>query len=337
MPVASSSPSSTSPSSPSSANITPRKWHCVAYFSASDWNNLPGVEAYPELKNIVVPEGVYVSTKGTGKSGPPTTGTGSNSPYESNSPSPSGVGPIRRSVSRGEFAPSPYASSASLTPKGRGDSFEGDKGSPHLHGNASSYLSPHGMYHHHHSGSISSASTGSPPTPGFMAPIPTHASFNSTPPPSSRDYPRNYSSDPRKREEEDIMMIDAPARTPTADYPRYQGSQLEDGYFSGHTSSVNSRAFPTSRSSSTPHTTIQTHGFPSTRRSSGYSEDGSTSASSSFSPSSASSVSSAPPVSTPGGTVLPSLPSVMGQAWGTGPPGRSKEDSQALGAFKISL
>jgi hypothetical protein len=72
----SSSSSSTSPSSPSSANISPRKWHCVAYFSASDWNNLPGVEAYPELKNIIVPEGVYMSTKGTGKTGPPTPGPG---------------------------------------------------------------------------------------------------------------------------------------------------------------------------------------------------------------------------------------------------------------------
>ncbi|KAG8812269.1 hypothetical protein FRC17_002108, partial [Serendipita sp. 399] len=82
----SSSSPSASASSPSStttgtgAEPQPRKWHCVAYFSASDWSSLPGVEAYPDLRDLVVPEGVYVSTKGTGKTGAPpplVNGTGS--------------------------------------------------------------------------------------------------------------------------------------------------------------------------------------------------------------------------------------------------------------------
>ncbi|KAG8820000.1 hypothetical protein FRC19_009324, partial [Serendipita sp. 401] len=62
---------SSSPSSSSSSADQPRKWHCVAYFSATDWNNLPGVEAYPELRDIIVPDGIYASTKGTGKTGAP--------------------------------------------------------------------------------------------------------------------------------------------------------------------------------------------------------------------------------------------------------------------------
>lgn len=47
--------------------VLPRKWHCVAYFNASEYDLLPGPEAYPELRNISIPPGVYTSTKGMGR------------------------------------------------------------------------------------------------------------------------------------------------------------------------------------------------------------------------------------------------------------------------------
>ncbi|KAG8831964.1 hypothetical protein FRC17_002288, partial [Serendipita sp. 399] len=60
----SSSFASTNPSMTTTGmELQPRKWHCVAYFNASDWDSLPNVEAYRELRDLVVPEGVYISTK----------------------------------------------------------------------------------------------------------------------------------------------------------------------------------------------------------------------------------------------------------------------------------
>jgi hypothetical protein len=47
--------------------VPPRKWHCVAYFNASEYDLLPGPEAYPELRSISIPSGVYTSTKGMGR------------------------------------------------------------------------------------------------------------------------------------------------------------------------------------------------------------------------------------------------------------------------------
>lgn len=47
--------------------VPPRKWHCVAYFNANEYDLLPGPEAYPELRNISIPPGVYSSTKGMGR------------------------------------------------------------------------------------------------------------------------------------------------------------------------------------------------------------------------------------------------------------------------------
>ncbi|KAJ6626165.1 Gti1/Pac2 family-domain-containing protein [Mycena sp. CBHHK59/15] len=42
-----------------------RKWHIVAYFSARDYNQLPVFEDYDYLRNIRVPEGVFISTRPT--------------------------------------------------------------------------------------------------------------------------------------------------------------------------------------------------------------------------------------------------------------------------------
>lgn len=47
--------------------VPPRKWHCVAYFNANEYDLLPGPEAYPELRDISIPPGVYTSTKGMGR------------------------------------------------------------------------------------------------------------------------------------------------------------------------------------------------------------------------------------------------------------------------------
>lgn len=47
--------------------VPPRKWHCVAYFNASEYDLLPGPEAYPELHSISIPPAVYTSTKGMGR------------------------------------------------------------------------------------------------------------------------------------------------------------------------------------------------------------------------------------------------------------------------------
>ncbi|KXN85943.1 cAMP-independent regulatory protein pac2 [Leucoagaricus sp. SymC.cos] len=40
-----------------------RKWHVVAYFSASDYSRLPVIEHYDYLRNIRVPNGVFISNK----------------------------------------------------------------------------------------------------------------------------------------------------------------------------------------------------------------------------------------------------------------------------------
>ena len=39
----------------------------MAYFNASEYDLLPGPEAYPELHNISIPPGIYTSTKGMGR------------------------------------------------------------------------------------------------------------------------------------------------------------------------------------------------------------------------------------------------------------------------------
>lgn len=44
-------------------SATYRKWHLVAYFSSSDYTRLPVIEHYPELRQLRVPDGVYVSGK----------------------------------------------------------------------------------------------------------------------------------------------------------------------------------------------------------------------------------------------------------------------------------
>ncbi|EKM75094.1 hypothetical protein AGABI1DRAFT_123355 [Agaricus bisporus var. burnettii JB137-S8] len=40
-----------------------RKWHVVAYFSGSDFSRLPVIERYDYLRNIRVPNGVFISNK----------------------------------------------------------------------------------------------------------------------------------------------------------------------------------------------------------------------------------------------------------------------------------
>ncbi|KAF9446262.1 hypothetical protein P691DRAFT_804426 [Macrolepiota fuliginosa MF-IS2] len=40
-----------------------RKWHVVAYFSGSDYSRLPVIEHYDYLRNIRVPNGVFISNK----------------------------------------------------------------------------------------------------------------------------------------------------------------------------------------------------------------------------------------------------------------------------------
>lgn len=42
---------------------TQRKWHLVAYFLATDYMQLPTVEHYSQLRQIRVPDGIYVSSK----------------------------------------------------------------------------------------------------------------------------------------------------------------------------------------------------------------------------------------------------------------------------------
>ncbi|EJD49490.1 hypothetical protein AURDEDRAFT_59528 [Auricularia subglabra TFB-10046 SS5] len=44
-------------------SATYRKWHLVAYFSSTDYTRLPVIEHYPELRQLRVPDGVYVSGK----------------------------------------------------------------------------------------------------------------------------------------------------------------------------------------------------------------------------------------------------------------------------------
>ncbi|KLO12170.1 hypothetical protein SCHPADRAFT_941438 [Schizopora paradoxa] len=46
-----------------------RKWHIVAYFSGNDYNRLPVIENYDYLRNIRIPEGIFFSSKGSGKRG----------------------------------------------------------------------------------------------------------------------------------------------------------------------------------------------------------------------------------------------------------------------------
>jgi len=43
--------------------IESRKWHVVAYFSGNDYANLPVIESYDYLRNIRVPQGVFLSSK----------------------------------------------------------------------------------------------------------------------------------------------------------------------------------------------------------------------------------------------------------------------------------
>ncbi|TFY66611.1 hypothetical protein EVG20_g4480 [Dentipellis fragilis] len=43
---------------------TPRKWHIVAYFSGNDYTRLPVIDNYDYLRNLPVPDGVFVSNKG---------------------------------------------------------------------------------------------------------------------------------------------------------------------------------------------------------------------------------------------------------------------------------
>ncbi|THH14314.1 hypothetical protein EW146_g6001 [Bondarzewia mesenterica] len=42
----------------------PRKWHIVAYFSGGDYTHLPVVQNYDYLRNLRVPDGIFVSNKG---------------------------------------------------------------------------------------------------------------------------------------------------------------------------------------------------------------------------------------------------------------------------------
>ncbi|KAI0944250.1 hypothetical protein AcW1_002005 [Taiwanofungus camphoratus] len=42
----------------------PRKWHIVAYFSGDDYACLPVVDNYEYLRNLRVPEGIFVSPRG---------------------------------------------------------------------------------------------------------------------------------------------------------------------------------------------------------------------------------------------------------------------------------
>ncbi|KAF9219874.1 hypothetical protein BS17DRAFT_370819 [Gyrodon lividus] len=44
----------------------PRKWHVVAYFAGDDYMRLPVFESYDYLRNLRVPEGIFVSSKANG-------------------------------------------------------------------------------------------------------------------------------------------------------------------------------------------------------------------------------------------------------------------------------
>ncbi|KAH0834205.1 Gti1/Pac2 family-domain-containing protein [Lanmaoa asiatica] len=44
----------------------PRKWHVVAYFTGDDYLRLPVIEKYDYLRNLRVPEGIFVSSKANG-------------------------------------------------------------------------------------------------------------------------------------------------------------------------------------------------------------------------------------------------------------------------------
>jgi len=45
----------------------PRKWHIVAYFSGNDYTRLQTIDDIEQLRNIRVPYGIYVSSKGSYK------------------------------------------------------------------------------------------------------------------------------------------------------------------------------------------------------------------------------------------------------------------------------
>ncbi|KAI0270449.1 Gti1/Pac2 family-domain-containing protein [Gloeopeniophorella convolvens] len=45
----------------------PRKWHIVAYFSGNDYTRLQTIDNIEHLRNIRVPHGIYVSSKGSYK------------------------------------------------------------------------------------------------------------------------------------------------------------------------------------------------------------------------------------------------------------------------------
>jgi hypothetical protein len=158
----------------------------VAYFSAADWNNLPGIEAYPELRNIVISDNVYTSTKGIGKTGAPLAMSPGTPDVGNN------VGPTPRPHSRGEHSSSPYGSTAvsnptlrarqysfgsssdvssSYQPRSPTSTFYDSPASYTYHSPPPVLALPQSQQkqqvfqpHHQHTSSTSSISTGSPPT-----------------------------------------------------------------------------------------------------------------------------------------------------------------------------
>jgi hypothetical protein len=180
------------------------------------------------------------------------------------------VGPTRRPHSRGEHNSSPYGGPSVTTPTLRarqysfGSSSDVSSSYQPRSPTSTSYDSPASytyqspppvpalpqtqpqqqppqkqqvlQSHHQHTSSTSSNSTGSPPTPGFMAPVPSPGSFanqsTAHPLPESRKSLGATSN----ASYNDVVMVDAPTlRTPTKEYPpQYHQNQYESSTQSKH-------------------------------------------------------------------------------------------------------
>jgi len=200
------------------------------------------------------------------------------------------VGPTRRPHSRGEHSSSPYGGPFVTTPtlRARNYSFgsSSDVSSSYQSRSPTStsydssgsytYQSPpppvpplpqpqqqqqqsspqKQQAFHQHTSSTSSNSTGSPPTPGFMAPVPSPGSFSNQSHSSiAHPFPESKKSlgTPSNSHYNDVVMVDAPSlRTPTKEYPAQSHQNQWDGqpddrngYFLANSSASSKHLFST--------------------------------------------------------------------------------------------
>ncbi|KIM22403.1 hypothetical protein M408DRAFT_332922 [Serendipita vermifera MAFF 305830] len=326
-------------SSPFNQQPSQRKWHCVAYFSAADWNNLPSVDAYVNLRNIVVPDGVYTSTKGTGKSGSsyatdevPTSAV-SPAVSSAGAASVSGgrVGPIRRPMSRGTLSSSPYTSGGrpsegSLGPASpcSASSTSDDPRSPgsvcdspvSYHAHRSHAHPAHTAYHQQQQQQQVQQQQQQSLHPHSSFPHHHHSSSTSSASTGSPPTPGFMSSIPSPSSFNSTSSSSSSSRTAHA--------------HGRHTDDVIMIDAPTLRTPTKdhPHHHHNTHMHQQPHRRSG---DGKPIMDVEH-------FATSPTTGAPSsGASLPSFSTILGQSRAAGPSGRSREDSMALGAFRLAL